>query len=164
VAVISQTSTSLWRTGQCPVPRLAWRRTSCSWKSVGRRVYKSSNCPVVHRTVRWVTSARAQALWRRTRCSQEMKKVSRLKITGLSGGAPDCPVSQRRPRPTVACSINGRHVAAQRSDGHTRLSGVHQIVSDAPTGPDDQRSTTPDMEGNRASDRYCSCPVVHRTV
>jgi hypothetical protein len=25
--------------------------------------------------------------------------------------APDCPVSQRRPRPTVVCAINRRHVA-----------------------------------------------------
>jgi hypothetical protein len=31
-------------------------------------------------------------------------------------------------------------------------------VSGAPTGPEDQRSAAPDMEGNRAPDRTCSCP------
>jgi hypothetical protein len=36
----------------------------------------------------------------------------RLKFTGLSGGAPDCPVSQRSPAPTVGCEICGRRVAA----------------------------------------------------
>jgi hypothetical protein len=34
-----------------------------------------------------------------------------IKITGLSGGAPDCPVSQRRQRPTVGRTINARHMA-----------------------------------------------------
>jgi hypothetical protein len=35
----------------------------------------------------------------------------RLKFTGLSGGAPDCPVSQRSPAPMVGRAICGRHVA-----------------------------------------------------
>jgi hypothetical protein len=48
---------------------------------------------------------------RRTRRSREMKKASRLKTAGLSGGAPDCLVSQRRPQPTVICAINGQHMA-----------------------------------------------------
>jgi hypothetical protein len=52
----------------------------------------------------------------------------------------------------------------QRSVGHTRLSGVHRTVSNAPTDPEDQRSDAPDMEGDRAPDSYSDCPVVHRTV
>jgi hypothetical protein len=39
------------------------------------------------------------------------KKVLRLKITGLSGGAPDYPVSQQRSRPTISCAISERRVA-----------------------------------------------------
>jgi hypothetical protein len=35
-----------------------------------------------------------------------------LKFTRLSGGAPDCPVSQLRQRPTVVRAINARHVAS----------------------------------------------------
>jgi hypothetical protein len=31
--------------------------------------------------------------------------------TGLSGGSPDCPVSQRSPAPTVGCAIRGQRVA-----------------------------------------------------
>jgi hypothetical protein len=41
-------------------PRLARRWTLCSQESVRRSGYKSPDCPVVHRTVRWVISARAQ--------------------------------------------------------------------------------------------------------
>jgi hypothetical protein len=78
--------------------------------------------------------------------------------TGLSG------------EPTVV-SPNGRlrnpratRGPQQRSVGHTRLSGVHQTVSGAPTDPEDQQSNAPDMEGDRAPDNYSDCPVVHRTV
>jgi hypothetical protein len=48
---------------------------------------------------------------RRTGCSREKKKALRLKITVLYGGASDCPVNQRRSRPTVGCTISGRRVA-----------------------------------------------------
>jgi hypothetical protein len=78
--------------------------------------------------------------------------------TGLSG------------EPTVA-NANGRlrnpratRDSQQRSVGHTELSSVHRTVSGAPTDPEDQRSDTPDMEGDRAPDNYSDCPVVHRTV
>jgi hypothetical protein len=52
----------------------------------------------------------------------------------------------------------------QQSVGHIRLSGVHRIVSSAPTDPEDQRSDALNMEGDRAPDSYSDCPVVHRTV
>jgi hypothetical protein len=88
----------------------------------------------------------------------------RLKFTGLSGGAPDCPVSQRSPVPTVGRAIFARHVVVPTVGRGTRLSGVHWTVSGAPTGPKLQRSTAPDLEGDRAPDSYNDCPVVHRTV
>jgi hypothetical protein len=73
--------------------------------------------------------------------------------TGLSG------------EPTVA-SANGRprdlratRGPQQRSVGHTGLSGVHRIVSGAPTDPEDQRSDAPDKEGDRAPDNYSDCPA-----
>jgi hypothetical protein len=46
----------------------------------------------------------------------------------------------------------------------TGLSGVHRTVSDAPTGPEEQRSDALDLEGDRAPDMNSGCPVVHRTV
>jgi hypothetical protein len=61
-----------------------------------------------------------------------------LKITGLSGGAPDCPVSQR----SAAQSARDAW-PSQRSDGGTGLSDVHQTVSGAPTAPNLQRSAAP---------------------
>jgi hypothetical protein len=119
LAKFSQTSTSMWCTGQCPVPRLARRRTRRSW---------------------------------------EKMKVSRLKINGLSG-APTALVANGRQRNQWAT-----RGPVQRSVGHTGLSGVHRIVSGAPTGLKVQQSAAPDKEGDRAPDSYYSCPVVHRTV
>jgi hypothetical protein len=45
----------------------------------------------------------------------------------------------------------------QRSVGYTGLSG-------APTDPEDQQLVAPDIDGDRAPDRYSGCLVVHRTV
>jgi hypothetical protein len=61
-----------------------------------------------------------------------------LKITGLSGGAPDCLVSQR----SAAQSARDAW-PSQRSDGGTGLSGVQRTVSGAPTAPNLQRSAVP---------------------
>jgi hypothetical protein len=41
----------------------------------------------------------------------------------------------------------------QRSAGGTGLSGVHRTVPGAPMGPELQRSSVPDLEGNHAPDR-----------
>jgi hypothetical protein len=41
----------------------------------------------------------------------------------------------------------------QRSEGGTGLSGADRTVSDAATSSELQRSTVPDLEGNRAPDR-----------
>jgi hypothetical protein len=82
----------------------------------------------------------------------------RLKFTGLSG------------EPT-ASAANGRQRdqratrgPSQRSLGRTGLSDVHWTVSGVPRGPRAQRSASPEKEGDRAPDRDCSCPMVHRTV
>jgi hypothetical protein len=73
-------------------------------------------------------------------------------------------VSQRSPVPTVDREICGRRVAAPT------VGRGHRTVSGAPTGPKLQRSTVPDLEGNRAPDRLqwlsggaLDCPVRHST-
>jgi hypothetical protein len=106
--------------------------------------YKSPDCPVSHP--------------RRTRRSRELKKATWLKFTGLSG-EPTALVANGRLR-----NLRATRVSLQRSDGHTRLSGVHRTVSGAPTGLEEQRSAAPDMEGDRAPNINSGCPVVHRTV
>jgi hypothetical protein len=85
-------------------------------------------------------------------------------ITGLSGGAPDSPVSQRSPTPTVGRAIFTRHVVAPT------VGRGHRTVSGAPMGPKLQWSTVPDLEGNHASNRLQElsggapdCPVCHPT-
>jgi hypothetical protein len=57
-----------------------------------------------HRTVRL-------AIHRQTRRSREVINGERLKITELSGGAPDCPVSQRSAEPMVGQGFRVRRVA-----------------------------------------------------
>jgi hypothetical protein len=49
---------------------------------------------------------------RRSRRSRESFHGVQLKFTGLSGGAPDCQVSQRSSAPTVGRAIRARHVGA----------------------------------------------------
>jgi hypothetical protein len=61
-------------------------------------------------------------------------------------------VSQRSPAPTVGRKICGRRMVAPTVGRGTRLSGVHQTVFGAPTGPELQRLTVPDLEGNHAPD------------
>jgi hypothetical protein len=61
----------------------------------------------VHRTVQWCTGKCPvrQAGFGQTGRSRDFVGGVRLKITGLSGGAPDYPVSQRSATPTVGHAI-----------------------------------------------------------
>jgi hypothetical protein len=79
-----------------------------------------------------------QAGFGQTGRSRDFVGGVRLKITGLSGGAPDYPVSQR----STAQSTRDEW-PSQQSDGGTGLSGVHRTVSGAPTAPNLQRSAAP---------------------
>jgi hypothetical protein len=76
-----------------------------------------------------------QAGFDQTGHSRDFVGGVQLKITGLSGGAPDCPVSQR----SAAQSARDAW-PSQRSDGGTGVSGVHRTVSGVPTAPNLQRS------------------------
>jgi hypothetical protein len=87
-----------------------------------------------------------------------MKKAMWLKITGLSG-EPTTPTANGQLR-----NLRATRVLLQRSVGYTGLSGVLRTVSGAPTGPEEQQSTVPVMEGDRAPDMNSGCPVVHRTI
>jgi hypothetical protein len=95
----------------------------------------ASDCPVVHRTV----SGALGWLWQ-TGCSRDFDGGVRLKFTGLSGGAPDCPVSQLSAGPTV-----GRRICARRVANANGRMG-HRTVPGAPTAPRLQRSASPNKE------------------
>jgi hypothetical protein len=112
-------------------------------------------------------------------CSQ---KATLVRCTGLSGGAPDCPVVHRTvygapgwsPIKVLLSGIDGgvrlkitglsggasdcpvsQRLAAQSSrDTWSRQWSVgYTGLSGAPTNPEDQRSNVPDLEGNRAPDK-----------
>jgi hypothetical protein len=98
-----------------------------------------------------------QAARRWTGCSRENTEV-------YGYNSPDCLVVHRTVWWPTVLSANGRlrnpratRGPQQRSVGHTGLSG-------APTDPEDQRLDAPDMEGDRTSDNYSDCPVVHWTA
>jgi hypothetical protein len=112
---------------------------------------------IIHRTVWWCTGLSSESS---AANSSPLGKAKRRR----GYNAPDCPVSQRSPAPTVDHTIFARHMAAPTVGRGTGLSGVHWTVSGAPTGPKLQRSTILRMERNRAPDINSSCPVVHRTV
>jgi hypothetical protein len=123
-------------------------------------------------SVRWCTRQCLvpQAGSASTRRSREKRKATWLKFTGLSGGAPDCSVSQRRPRQRSAAQSAGDAWTEPTVSWRTGLSGVHRTVSGEPRGPLLQRSAEPDMEGDRAldklqdlSDGAPDCPVRHPT-
>jgi hypothetical protein len=146
----------------------------------------TQDCPVVHWTVsgalgwspvKWMLSGIDDGV--------------RLKITGLSRGAPDCPVSHlrrtRRSRekdqrcmakihrtvrwctglsgePTVGHAVFARHMDC--SNGQL----VHRTVSGAPISLEEQWSDMPNLEGDRAPDSLQDlsggapdCPVRHST-
>jgi hypothetical protein len=100
-----------------------------------------------------------QAGFGQTGRSRDFVSGVRLKITRLSGGAPDCPVSQRSAAQSARDAWPG-----QRSDGGTGLSGVHRTVSGAPTVLNLQRSAAPILEGDLHRTVNSACPVVQRTV
>jgi hypothetical protein len=81
---------------------------------------------IIHRTVRW--------------------------CTGLSGGAPDCPVSQLRQRQRLPARSTRDTWPAPMVGWCTELSRVHRTVSGVPPGSEEQRSVAPDIEGDRAPD------------
>jgi hypothetical protein len=86
------------------------------------------DCPVVHRIVSGGApdSVRCARLVRVNLPLSGFDGGVRLKFTGLSGGAPDCPVSQWSPAPTVGHEICGQRVAAPTVDR------VHRTVRCAP--------------------------------
>jgi hypothetical protein len=77
-----------------------------------------------------------------TSCSRDFVGGVRLKFTGLSGGAPDCTVSQQSAGPTVGHRICTRRMAS----ANDRMG--HRTVSSAPTAPKCQRSALPNKEGD----------------
>jgi hypothetical protein len=93
MALFSQSLLSLG-SPDCPVRQTGSGELAALGSSTAVYDYKSPDCPVVHRTVQW-------AIHRRTRRSRETINGVRLKFTGLSGGALDCPVSQRSAGATV---------------------------------------------------------------
>jgi hypothetical protein len=101
---------------------------------------------------------------RRSRRSREKFNGVWLKFTGLSGGAPDYPVSQRSTAQRSAAKSTGDTWPAPTVGRGTGLSGVHRTVSGAPTDAEVQQSFAPEKEGDLHQTVYSDCPVAHRTI
>jgi hypothetical protein len=99
-----------------------------------------------------------------------MEKEMWLRFTGLSGGAPDCPVSQRHQRQRSSARSMRDTWPAPTVGWCNGLCGVHQTVSGAPPSLGEQWSTAPNKEGDYAPDMLQwlfggapDCPVRHST-
>jgi hypothetical protein len=115
----------------------------------------------VHRTV-----SGAPGWHPSTSCSRDFVGGVRLKFTGLSGGAPDCLVSQQSAGPTIDRGIRARRVASANGRMGHRTVRVHRTMSDAPMAPRLQRSASPNKERDphrTVSGGAPDCPVRQAT-
>jgi hypothetical protein len=134
-----------WCTGLSGVPpdsvwcTMSVRRwISHSRENVSALRYNSADCPVCHRTVRWVSGQRLPArngrLCKGEQCSYSATQKSELKVRG----APDCPVWHG----TVWCR---KKTKLQRStELRTLTIGWH---GSAPNSEQDLSGGTPDCPG-----------------
>jgi hypothetical protein len=129
-----------------------WKRIGCE-QPTSARAWHTGLSGGAHRTVSgapgWSTVNRLLSGKRQRRTAKIHRTVRWC--TGLSS-EPTTPAANGRPRDHRA--TRGQ---LQRSAGCTGLSG-------APTSLEEQRSATPDMEGDRAPDMNSGYPVVHPTV
>jgi hypothetical protein len=121
---------------------------------------------VVHQTVSGAPAGSAS-----TRRSREKRKATWLKFTGLSGGAPDCPVVHQTVRGANSARANGRQRNQRATRGLSqRLVGASDCLvctGQCPVSHEDccsngQLSSIWKEIAHRTS--YKTCPVVHRTV
>jgi hypothetical protein len=101
---------------------------------------------IIHRTVQWCTGLSGESF-------AANSSLSGKRRTRRGYNSPDCPVVHRtvrwahgRQRQRSAAQSTGDAWQLQRWAGGTGLSG-------APTGLELQRSSVPDLEGNRTPDR-----------
>jgi hypothetical protein len=118
-----------WCTGPCPVCQASPRWTGHSRDSTAAYGYNSPDCPVLHRTVRWVVRGEVVALGKRISGVRPPDCLVVHRTVRWANGRPRNPWVTRGPR--------------QRSTGGTGLSGVHRTVSGAPTATNLQRSAAP---------------------
>jgi hypothetical protein len=103
-------------TGQCPVRQADSGELAPLGKSSATYGYKSPDCPVVHRTVRWCTGLSGEPTVSQANGRPRNQRATRG-MCQRSEGAPDCPVRQRLQ------DCNGR-LRQIRKEIRTGLSGA----------------------------------------
>jgi hypothetical protein len=106
-------------TGQCPVCQVGSGELVALRTSTAAYGYKSSDCPVVHRTVRWCTGLSGESTVSRANGRPQNLRATRGKCQ-RSDGAPDCPGC------TGQCPVRQR---LQSANGR-----LHQIRKEICTG------------------------------
>jgi hypothetical protein len=148
--VNSQVSARDWHiglSGGAPDSVRCARLVNGELASLGNR---RSCTAIIHRTVRWCTGL-----------SGESSAMNSPLLGNIKG---DVAIIHQtiwwancRQRQRLAAKSAGDTWTTPMVSWCTRLSG-------APTGPEEQWSDAPDLEGDRAPDMNSGCPVVHRTV
>lgn len=119
MAEFSQTSTSLWCTGRCPVPRLTRRQTCCS------REFVEDAAAKIHRTVQCANDARLQRSAERSTGDTwpSQQSLGRTRLSGVRrtlSGAPRGPRAQR--------SVSLEKEGDQAPDKYCSCLVVHRTV------------------------------------
>jgi hypothetical protein len=146
-------SSSAWHTGLSDGAPDSVRCARLDLGELAALGFRRRRTAKIHRTVRWCTGPFGESSAANSSLSGNGKRRRGY-------NSPDYLVSQRSPVPTVGCEICRRRVAAptvskgtRLSGVHRTMSGVHRTMSGAPTDPELQRLTVPDLEGNHAPDR-----------
>jgi hypothetical protein len=148
--VNSQVSTRAWHTGQHLVRQAGQQWSSRSREAMELYGYNSPDCP-------WCTGLSGESSAMNSPLSGNEKgdvAIIHRTVWWANG----------RQRQWSAAQSTGNTWTAPTVSWCTGLSSVHRRVSGAPTGPEEQWSDAPDLEGDRAPDINSGCPVVDQTV
>jgi hypothetical protein len=149
-----------WCTRQCRVCQTGSGELAALGSSTAVYGYKSPDCPVVHRTVRWCTGLSGEPF------TGELVALGKPS-TAYGSNSPDCPVCTRLSGEPTVSRGNGRprfpRVTRGRANSHIGAPDCPVCTGQCPVC---QRLWIFNgrLRHRRKEIRTGQCPVVHRTV
>jgi hypothetical protein len=133
-----------WCTRQCPVRQTSLRWTGHSREKSAAYDYNSSNCPVVHQTVRWANGRQRNGRPRNPRATSGPCQ--------RSAGAPDCPVcTGHYPMRQLPQIFNGRLRQKRKEIGTGPSTVTMRWRTGLSDAPPDRRQEWPSLLASNGS-------------